>query len=189
MKKTNTYHHGDLPRQLLTHAASMAAETGPESVTMRELARRAGVSHSAPIHHFGTRQNLLASLAAEGFKSLNEALAVHPHDIYAMGVAYVLWALEHPGHYAVMWQPRHLVQDHAGLNRERQQAWTLLSTAVATRDSPVAEKNIDAYAAFSIVHGLAGIWLSGVLPIPEDPERIAREVTRRFQFYPDDAAS
>jgi AcrR family transcriptional regulator len=185
MKKINTYHHGDLPRQLLTHAASMAAEAGPESVTMRELARRVGVSHSAPVHHFGTRQNLLASLAAEGFKSLNEALAVHPHDIYAMGVAYVLWALEHPGHYAVMWQPRHLVQDHKDLNRERQQAWTLLSTAVATDDSPVAEKDIDAYAAFSIVHGLAGIWLSGVLPIPEEPERVAREVTRRFQFHPD----
>lgn len=187
MEQTKTYHHGDLPRQLLKLAAAMAAETGPESVTLRGLARAAGVSHSAPVHHFGTRQNLLASLAAEGFESLNEALRAHPNNIHEMGVAYVLWALEHPGHYAVMWQPRHLVEDHNELNRGRSQAWSLLSTAVATSGSSVAEKNIDAYAAFAIVHGLAGMWLSGVLPKPDDPEPVTREITRRFSFHPQDS--
>ena len=49
------YHHGDLPRQLLDHAAMMAAEMNPASIALRELARRTGVTHSAPVHHFGTR--------------------------------------------------------------------------------------------------------------------------------------
>lgn len=182
-----TYHHGDLRRELLMHTAAMAAVTGLESITLRELARRAGVSHSAPVHHFGTRQNLLASLAAEGFDSLNDALAAFPDNIHEMGVAYVLWALDHPGHYAVMWQPRHLVEDHEELNRVRNQAWALLSTAVATRASPVAEKNIDAYAAFAIVHGLAGIWLSGALPLPDNPEPLAREIARRLGSSAEDS--
>lgn len=185
----STYHHGDLPRQLLDHAATIAAATGPENVTLRELARRAGVSHSAPVHHFGTRSNLLATLAADGFEALNEVLSAYPDDIYEMGVAYVLWALEHPGHYVVMWQPRHLAQDHERLNRARERAWALLasacvasatSTSTSSAGESTAAVKADAYAAFALVHGLAGIWLSGALPHPDDHESLAREITHRL---------
>lgn len=183
----STYHHGDLRRQLLMHTATMAAATGPESISLRELARRAGVSHSAPVHHFGTRDGLLTSLATEGFEALNEALAAYPDNIHEMGVAYVLWALEHPGHYAVMWQPRQLTEDHTELNHVRDRAWALLSTAVAASASPRAQQKVDAYTAFAIVHGLAGIWLSGALPRPDDPEPLAREITRRLSFSVEEA--
>lgn len=175
----------------------MAAETGVESVTLRELARKAGVSHSAPVHHFKARRNLLTALAADGFTSLNETLEPHADDIHEMGLAYVLWALEHPGHYAVMWQPHHLVADDERLNEARDQAWSLMSGAVALRasqesprpaaseaDAVAADSDTpaNAYAAFSVVHGLAGLWLSGVLPRPEDPRALVREVTRRLKF-------
>lgn len=194
-----TYHHGDLPRRLLELAAEMAAENGVESVTLRELARKAEVSHSAPVHHFKSRANLLTTLAAQGFTSLNEALEPHTDDIYDMGVAYVLWALKHPGHYAVMWQPHNLAAGDQELNDARTRAWALMSQAVevgASRrsaplasmkvsdgsDSPGAAGRANAYAAFSVVHGLSGLWLSGVLPWPADPDEIVGEVTRRLVF-------
>src|SRR5690625_7319044 len=84
----------------------MAQEVDPGAISLRELARRVGLSHSAPVHHFGTRQGLLTALAAAGFTSLCQALDAQGGDIYEMGVAYVMWGLDHPGHYAVMWQPR-----------------------------------------------------------------------------------
>lgn len=181
----STYHHGDLRRELLSQAAAMAAETGPQSVTLRELARRAGVSHSAPVHHFGNRQNLLTSLAIEGFDALNEALDAQAEDIYRMGVAYVRWALEHPGYYAVMWQPRELADDEE-LHRARGRAWELLAGAVAGDaggEAVVGAAEVDAYAAFAVVHGLSGIWLSGALPLPDDPEQLTRSVTQRLVFH------
>lgn len=177
------YHHGDLPRQLLTQAASMAADAGPETISLRELARRTGVSHSAPVHHFGTRRGLLTALATAGFKDLADALSTRAGDLYDLGVTYVTWALEHPGHYAVMWQPRLLDESDVALKEWRGRAWDLLSAAVAARtDEPgdVRRAGVDAQAAFAIVHGLSGLWLSGALAVPEDPSAVAREITRRL---------
>jgi len=174
------YHHGDLPRQLLDHAAMMAAEMNPASIALRELARRTGVTHSAPVHHFGTRQGLLTELAIEGFRGLNDTLTRHPDDIHEMGTAYVLWALNHPGHYATMWQPRSLDEGSAELTRVRQHAWDLLSAALSHSARPNTHTTADGYAAFALVHGLASIWLSGALPLPDDPSSVARQVTARL---------
>ena len=194
-----SYHHGKLRRRLLELAGEIAADQGAEAVTLRELARKADVSHSAPVHHFGSRKRLLTALAAEGFASLNVVLEAHAEDIYDMGVAYVLWALEHPGRYAVMWQPQNLIDADEQLNEARDHAWALLSQAVAARASEHSahettelepsddasarsDQQINAYAAFSVVHGLAGLWLSGALPKPENAAGIAAEVTRRLVF-------
>lgn len=179
------YHHGDLPRQLLAHASAMAAEADPESITLRELARRTGVSHSAPVHHFGTRQGLLTALAVEGFVGLNDALSKHADDLSEMGVAYVTWALAHPGHYAVMWRPHLLDESSDELTDAREHAWTLLSTTVTGEATAGREAKADAYAAFAIVHGLASLWLSGALPLPEDSTALIRQVTRRVAVEPD----
>lgn len=174
------YHHGDLPRQLLDHAAIMAAEMNPASIALRELARRTGVTHSAPVHHFGTRQGLLTALAIEGFSDLNDTLSRYEDDIHEMGAAYVLWALSHPGHYATMWQPRILDEASTELTGIREHAWNLLSAALAQSAQPEAGTAVDGYAAFALVHGLASIWLSGALPLPDDPSRVARQVTAKL---------
>lgn len=174
------YHHGDLPRQLLAHAATMAAEVDPEGITLRELARRTGVSHSAPVHHFGTRQGLLTALATEGFDGLNEVLSAHTDDIHEMGTAYVTWALAHPGHYAVMWRPRLLSESDEELMLARQHAWTLLSTTVKAGTPGDHDATADSYAAFAIVHGLASIWLDDALPLPDDPAALTRQITQRL---------
>ncbi|WP_235037963.1 TetR/AcrR family transcriptional regulator [Microbacterium sp. 18062] len=147
---------------------------------MRELARRSGVSHSAPVHHFGTRQGLLTALAAEGFAGLNEALSAHTDDLGEMGVAYVTWALAHPGHDAVMWRPRLLNDSSEELALARQRAWTLLSTTATDDAADSSDAKADSYAAFAIVHGPASLWLTDALPLPEDPVVLVRQITQRL---------
>lgn len=179
---SSSYHHGDLAHALLSHAADLAAEASPDAITMRGLARRAGVTHSAPVHHFGTRQRLLTTLAIEGFTALADVLADHDDDIHTMGNAYVAWALDHPGHYAVMWQPRLLDETSAEFGAARGRAWTLLSGAVATTPAVASplEHQADAHAAFALVHGLASIWLSGALVPPADPATLTAMITSRL---------
>lgn len=181
------YHHGDLHRALLDEAETMADTSGTETITLRALARRIGVSHSAPVHHFGTRQGLLTALAHRGFEQLHTTLSQHTDDIYAMGVEYVTWALAHPGAYAVMWQPRLLDEENAALNLARQATWDALFNALTAHTTQIDETTLrtDAYAAFSIVHGLASLWLNNALPRPDKPAEFTAHITRRLQFAPD----
>ncbi|MBO1900390.1 WHG domain-containing protein [Leucobacter weissii] len=174
------YHHGDLPRQLLAHAAEMAAEADPESISLRELARRTGVSHSAPVHHFGSRQGLLTALAVEGFAGLHEALSARGDGLSELGVSYVTWALAHPGHYAVMWRPRLLDASDEELDSARRRLWAVLSAAIVEPAPDRGGASAEAYAAFALVHGLAGLWLAGALPRPEEPSELIRQITRRL---------
>ncbi|MEL6890502.1 MAG: TetR/AcrR family transcriptional regulator [Actinomycetota bacterium] len=104
-----TYHHGDLPAVLRAATAELVAECGPHGFSLREAARRAGVSHAAPAHHFGSAKGLLTAVATDGFARLEAALAAalrssdDPLEQFrACGSAYVATALAHPGHYAVM---------------------------------------------------------------------------------------
>lgn len=196
--RADGYHHGNLKPRLLEIAARIAAERGVDAVGLRELAREAGVSHSAPVHHFSSRRNLLTALAVQGFASLSAALEPHVASIYDMGTNYVMWALEHPGHYAVMWRPRDLATREPELEAAREQAWQLMSLAVEmhgfaspertqhTREVPgeATALRADGYAAFSIVHGLSSLWLSGALPMPADPAELAGEITRKLRFSP-----
>lgn len=180
------YHHGDLRRTLLGDAATIAADSGVEAVTLRALARAADVSHSAPVHHFGTRRGLLTALAAEGFALLAEAVS-GSDDLAAAGEAYLDWALAHPGHYAVMWQQRALDADDPDLRASQQRAWRALGDAVReesgarSTDGPDA----DAYAAFALVHGLASMWLSGAAPMPDRREDFTSAVLQRLAIARD----
>src|SRR5687768_10681055 len=100
-----SYHHGDLRRVLLAEAAAAIADVGPAALSLRELARRAGVSHAAPAHHFGDKTGLLTALAVEGYDLLGSALAASwesEHDFLEVGVAYVGFAVDHPAHFLVM---------------------------------------------------------------------------------------
>src|SRR6201997_5846248 len=96
------YHHGDLRAAILAEAASLVAERGPDRVSLRELAREAGVSHAAPAHHFTDRRGLFTALAAQGFELLAVALADARPRFLDAALAYVRFAIEHPGHYRVM---------------------------------------------------------------------------------------
>lgn len=160
-----TYHHGDLPTALRASAAELVAERGPTGFSLREVARRAGVSHAAPAHHFGGTRGLLTSLAIEGFQALNEAFdaAVAGSDdpverLGAMGKAYVNTALSKPGHFGVMCNDELVDSADETFMITAAGAYERLVQAVADiRDAYNPDLDVDAAAtlAWSTVHGLA----------------------------------
>ncbi len=109
---TSGYHHGNLPTALKIAAVEVLTEKGPAGFSLREVARRAGVSHAAPAHHFGHTTGLLTALACDAFKVLDEAMtraaegASDPADRLArIGRAYVEVGQTHPAHCAVVFRP------------------------------------------------------------------------------------
>jgi AcrR family transcriptional regulator len=109
MRRSKPYHHGHLREVLLQAAIRLIAEVGPDGFTLREVARRAGVSHNAPYRHFPEQKDLLAAVAAEGFRELKQAMlkAVKNHRdsvdrLKRAGLAYVEFALDKPQHFTVM---------------------------------------------------------------------------------------
>src|SRR6478672_9368201 len=108
-QKRDTYHHGDLKRALTEAALELVKEKGPKGFTLREVARRAGVSAAAPYRHFADKSQLLAAVATQGFVQLHETLtatAAKTTDLHAqviaMGRTYVRWAITHADYYQVM---------------------------------------------------------------------------------------
>src|SRR5918999_4529328 len=99
------YHHGNLREALLAAAADAIGELGPSALSLRDRARRVGVSHAAPAHHFGDKAGLLTSIAAEGFRLLADELQSvweATHDLREVGVGYVRFATTHRAHFQVM---------------------------------------------------------------------------------------
>ena len=187
---TRPYHHGDLRRALLDAALAAIAEAGPTALSLRQLARQVGVSHAAPAHHFGDKAGLLTAVAAEGYRLLAAAL----RDTYdrtgsflELGVAYVLFALEHRPYFAVMFRPELYHPDDPDLVAARQAARAMLYGPV--RQLAAHDPDFDplraGVAAWSLAHGLATLWLNGTLPpqLGADPEQTARAVLAYF-FQP-----
>lgn len=159
------YHHGDLRAQLLARAAELVARDGAEAFSLRAVAAELGVSHTAPRHHFGDKQGVFTALATEGYTLLGEALeTAAPLGFQEVGAAYVLFAVSHPGHFAVMHAPDLVHAGDPGLlaastRANRQLLDGVAAFAPGTRDQ-VAVK---AAAAWALVHGLATLALSGAL--------------------------
>jgi AcrR family transcriptional regulator len=170
-----TYHHGDLRRTLISTALALVEEQDVGVLTLREVARRAGVTHSAPYHHFPTKAALLAALAEEGFRALytEQLQAVAKagpdpvHRMKALGIAYVKFAKTHPGHFRVMYRSNlGGWVDYPEVLEAAQLSFVLLTS---TADETIRKGKLDAnlidltLAAWSVVHGLATLWLDGPL--------------------------
>ncbi|GAB08815.1 putative TetR family transcriptional regulator [Gordonia araii NBRC 100433] len=174
------YHHGDLRRTLLDAAAESIAEAGVAKLSLRALAKRVGVSNAAPTHHFGDKTGLLTALATEGFELLAESLTAPGagKDLVDMGVAYVGFALAHPSHFAVMFEPSLHRCGDPGLAEAGAQARAALATGVADAlhgsggDGDDQETQL---AAWSLVHGYATLVLSGAIEVA-DPISLARSI-------------
>jgi AcrR family transcriptional regulator len=115
------YHHGDLRRVLIDAALKLAEEGGPEAVSVREAARRAGVSAGAPFRHFASRGALMTAVAEEAQRrfraEIETALATAPVDdplkrFRSFGLAYLRWAMKNPAHFEIISSGRHF--DHDG---------------------------------------------------------------------------
>lgn len=178
-----SYHHGDLRASILASAAGMVARRGAADLSLRELAREAGVSHAAPAHHFGDRRGLFTAVAADGFTQLAEALeGAHP-DFHAAALAYVDFALANPGHYAVMFEPTLLDATDAQLNTARDRAGAALDAGIATLtpEQTSADNATAARAAWSLVHGFVSLWTSGALADSRD-DTDPREIASRIAY-------
>ena len=161
----STYHHGDLRGALLRAAAKTLEKQGVDRLSLRQLARKAGVSHGAPYRHFPDRAALLAALAQDGFDRLRERLASSRGR--AIGEAYVAFALEHPQRFRLM----------SG-ERSRETYAVLLEAFRARQEVPDPERA--AAAAWALVHGLASLLLDG--QFPQAGAQFTREVIGAVRF-------
>src|SRR3954471_15014081 len=177
------YHHGDLRRAVLDAALEVIGTAGPGAISLRDLARRAGVSHAAPAHHFRDKAGLLTAIAVEGNEmladSLAAALAEDRTGLIDLGVRYVRFALDHPAHFEVMYRPDLYHRDAPELVAARERTGRLLRETV--RAVPEEARGPDAglaqLAAWSAAHGFANLVRGGNLEREigdKDPEDVFR---------------
>lgn len=173
-KRSKTYHHGDLREALILAATALLEEKGLSSFTLRECARRAGVSHAAPAHHFAGAADLLAEIAARGFErfvlalgAAAEAIDTIPEKrLAAMGEAYVAFALANPAVYGLMFRGSAGSLQSPHLKTASTAAWQQLCDAVAAALGPKRQDEVIAKAAavWALVHGTATLMLDRKLP-------------------------
>ena len=173
---------------MLDGALAVIAEHGPTALSLRDVARRAGVSHAAPAHHFGDKAGVLTAIATEGFELLAAATgdaAEQSGSLIEGGMAYIRFATEHPAHYEVMFRPDLYHPDDANLSMVRAAAANVLFDAVrhslgarATEEETVS----GVIAAWSFAHGFASLWSAGNIPGPpgSEPEDLARQAAGAF---------
>jgi AcrR family transcriptional regulator len=170
------YHHGDLRRALVDASLALLAEHGPQGLTLREAARRAGVSQAAPYRHFASKDALLAAIAEEGFRGLQKATAAaaaRGHDplerLIDACVAYVRFAVEHMAHYRVMFGPAVLDKSmYPGLRTSATGSFDALTNAIAECQRRGVLRAGDprpmAMATWTLVHGLAALAADRQIP-------------------------
>ncbi|UGT39838.1 TetR/AcrR family transcriptional regulator [Nocardia yamanashiensis] len=167
------YHHGDLRAELLRASLQLIESEGLAAVSLRRVAREAGVSPGAPYHHFADRAALFAALAAQGYDLLRAAMiaaraaAADPREaLIAMAEAYVRFAREQPAHFRLMFRPELVQPEKNPATAEAgDAAFAELedAIAVATRAGSLTAEGAEtlALAWWSMAHGLASLTLDG----------------------------
>ena len=182
-----------LRRVVLDVAVAIARDEGPDAISLRKVARDAGVSHQAPYHHFGDRAGIFAAIAEEGFSKLSAALInSHNKGISGMCETYVRFALEHAGHFRVMMRNDLCdLQNYPSAVFQADRAFSLLLEEVtAALGNGASDDDIKTHTAFlwSVGHGLATLLLDGPLEIKLEGiadvnaliQRVARLATSTF---------
>jgi AcrR family transcriptional regulator len=162
------YHHGDLRAALLAAAEAELAERGMEGFSLRSVAKRAGVSHAAPAHHFGDAQGLLTALAAEGFRQFLAAQAAREtvaeadaaSQLVAAGLGYVDFAMARPTLFRLLWQSERPDFEDADLGQAARAAYTHLVDQVTGAGG---RTTADEAAVWAIAHGMADLLAAGRL--------------------------
>jgi len=180
MRHPKPYHHGNLREELLEAAIRLIAEVGPTAFTLREVARRAGVSHNAPYRHFRDRDDLMAAVAAQGFRELTQAMmdaAGQRSDaldrLKRAGIGYVTFALRRPEHFTVMFDAPVSKRKHPDSAAAAEQAFgTLTSFVKGCQDAGRLSGDLRQMAllAWTMVHGVAKLAITGRLPFASSAE-------------------
>jgi AcrR family transcriptional regulator len=162
------YRHGNVPNAMRATARAILDEGGQsEDLGLRELARRIGVSPTAVYRHFASREDLLASVAAEGFQELSDNLEVAmegPNRLLNVGLAYIDFALKKRGLFRLMFGS--ILADRAKyprLNKAATDAFRTLQTAISA-GGDLRDDAPDSMAAWGLVHGLSSLFIDGLVP-------------------------
>jgi AcrR family transcriptional regulator len=184
MSSRAAYHHGDLRSALVRAALELLEASGGSALSLRAVARRAGVSPAAPYRHYADREALVSAVAAVGYRELAGRLArAHPspstpEQLASVAVAYVQFALERPALFRIMFgEPCHREND------ERSAATAAVSMyvrGIVERSFPEANTEALATAIWALVHGLAFLHLDGKLDAPT-PMVVVERVTAAIQ--------
>lgn len=171
-----TYHHGDLAASLEDAADALLAERGSSALSLREVARRAGVSHNAPYHHFADRHALLARLGERHMARLLDAqkTAVASADedqsaVVAATSAYVGYAAEHPHGFALIFDPEVCEPGNPGAVMADliAQNEALIEDAIgqANPELSAEQRELAGTGAWGVAHGLAQLVAAGHVPV------------------------
>src|SRR5580692_8213905 len=179
-----TYHHGDLRAACVRAAMELLEDGGEAALSLRAVARRAGVSPAAPYRHYADREALVSAVASVGYRELSERLAAAhpspstPQQLASVAIAYVQFALERPALFRIMFgEPCDRDND------ERVAAATAVSLYVREiiqRSFPQADADALATAIWALVHGLAFLHLDGKLDA-RSPQVVADRVSAATQ--------
>lgn len=172
-KASTPYHHGDLRAALVEAALSILEETGLSALSLRETARRVGVSHAAPYHHFADLDALADAVAAEGFRLQKAAMeaargggsATGPDALRAYGAVYAEFATRHPALFRLMYTRERVRDDRESeLARAGADAFRILVDGICQASGcPHERAKSIALLLWSSMHGLALLWLDGQL--------------------------
>lgn len=185
---SRAYHHGNLRESLLLAAETVLAAHGVQGITLREVAKAAGVSHAAPYHHFASLNELLAAVAERGFAALADAMECANAEgdtrerLLHIAQAYVRCARSQPERFRLMFAPQ-LNQAAAfpALQAASRRAFAILSAAACEHD-PVNGAEL-ALCGWSLSHGLSNLLIDGALEhmpsAAQDPDALVRQLTRR----------
>jgi AcrR family transcriptional regulator len=192
------YHHGDLKRVLIDAALDLVEEGGVEGLSVREAARRAGVSPGAPFRHFRSRTALMTAVAEEAQRrfraEIDAALAAAPADdplarFRSLGLAYLRWAMRNPTHFEIISSGRFFDHDRAAaLSRDNAEligmTERMLAEASAQGQLRVADLKQVQIAGRALVYGFARMNIDGHLPrwgvAEAEAERTAQAILDLF---------
>ena len=177
VKAETPYHHGALRGALLEAAERVLERDGLAGLTLRAVAREAGVSHAAPTHHFGDLTGLISELAAVGFRQFNIAMAsagdsaTTPLECaLARPKAYVAYAQAHPGMYGIMFRTERLDYSRPSLHEAAEASFAGLANAIGAMrqeqisgDALTLNQGAAIARAWSMVHGFTMLLLDGRL--------------------------
>jgi AcrR family transcriptional regulator len=181
---SGSYHHGDLRAACLRAARELLEEGGSAGLSLRAVARRAGVSPAAPYRHYADRDALLSAVAAEGYRELAGHLAAAhpspttPEELAAVAVAYVRFALDRPALFRVMF-----AEPCDPTSEERVQATAAISEyvrGIVRAAFPDADADALPTTVWALVHGLAFLHLDGKLDT-SSAEVVDRQVRSAVQ--------
>ena len=179
-KTTNPYHHGDLRNALIQAGLEILSEEGANALSLRKVAKKAGVSHAAPYRHFADKETLIAAIAEEGFHKLTERMKEGminlsdvpgdpPAQLVEVGWVYIQFALDNPDHLRVMFGG--VIEKHdayPALQSASKEAFAQLIAVIQTlQDREYIVKGLPiqlAVAMWSMLHGLAVLLIENQIP-------------------------